>query len=274
MAVNLETLGAGGPAAPARPLVVSAARTSRRIRLDQWASRLVVVGGLVIIAAILAILFVIVAEVYPLFKVPTATLVRSYPATDPAAAWRLAGSEGLGVDEYRAIAYGIDRRGLLQLLSLKDGRALPPVPIVGLDGAQVSAIGYGGHSRYAIGTSDGRVIPLEMNFEAAFLGGERTVTPRPVFGEPSALDPERKRPIRTLTSAVPGSGPISIAQVGPTELVIHATVEKKALIGPSTRRGVAADAQPGDRRRGHEARAGRTRRGSVHRDLPGSGGSL
>jgi phosphate transport system permease protein len=235
MAVNLETLRAGGPASPVRPLVVSPARTGRRIRLDRWASRLVVVGGLVIIAAILAILFVIVTEVYPLFRVPTATLVRSYPSADPASAWRLAGSEGLGVDEYRAIAYGIDRRGVLQLLSLKDGGALPPVPIPGLDGAQVSAVGYGGHSRYAMGTSDGRVIPLEMRFTIAFSESGRTVTPHPVFGEPSALDPDKKRTIRALTFAAPGSRPISIAQVGPTELVVHAAVEKKALIGPGTR---------------------------------------
>jgi phosphate transport system permease protein len=236
MAINVDTVvEAGGPAQPVRPLVVSAARTSRRIRVDQWASRLVVVGGIVIIAAILAILFVIVGEVYPLFKVPTATLVGSYPSVARASAWRLAGSEGLGVDEYREVAYGIDRRGVLQMLSLKDGRALPPVPIPGLDGAQVSAVGYGGRSRYVIGTSDGRVIPLEMGFETAFPGGERTVAARPVFGEPFALDPERKRAVRTLTSAVPGSGPISIGQVGPMELVVLTTIETKALIGPSTR---------------------------------------
>ena len=238
MAINVEAVaerGAGGRGFPAHPLVVSPARTRRRIRLDQWASRLVVVGGLIIIAAILAILVVIVGEVYPLFKVPTATLVRSYPSTDPASVWRLAGSEGLGVDEYRAIVYGIDGRGVLQMLSLEDGHALPPVPIPGLDGARVSAVGYGGLSRYVIGTSNGRVIPLEMTFEVAFPGGKRAVTPRPVFGEPSVLDPDRKRTIRTLTSAVPRSGPISIAQVGPTELVVQATVEKKALIGPSTR---------------------------------------
>jgi phosphate transport system permease protein len=234
MAVNLETLRAGGPAMPVRPLVVSPARTNRRIRLDQWASRLVVVGGVIIIAAILAILFVIVAEVYPLFKVPTATLVRSYPSTDPASAWQLAG-EGLGVDEYREIAYGVDRRGVVQFLSLKDGRALPPVPIPGLDGAQISAVASGSQSRHALGTSDGRAIPLEMRFTVAFSASGRTVTPQPVFGEPSALDPDGKRAVRTLTFAIPGSGPISIAQVGPTELVVQATVEKKALIGPNTR---------------------------------------
>ena len=277
MAINVDAVaerGAGGPGFPARPLVVSRARTSRRIRLDRWASRLVVVGGLIIIAAILAILFVIVAEVYPLFKVPTATLVRSYPSTDPASAWRLAGSEGLGVDEYREIAYGIDRRGVLRMLSLKDGRALPPVPIPGLDGAQVSAVGYGGHSRYVIGTSDGRVIPLEMKFEAAFPGGERTVTARPVFGEPSVLDPERKRPIRTLTSAVPGSGPISIAQVGPDGVGGADDGREEGPDRPEHPGGVAADTQPGGRRRGHEARARRARRGPVHRDLAGPGAPL
>jgi phosphate transport system permease protein len=238
MAINADAVaerGAGGPVMPARPLVVSRARTSRRIRLDQWVSRLVVVGGLIIIAAILAILFVIVVEVYPLFRVPTAALVRSYAPADPASAWRLVGSEGLGVDEYRAIAYGIDRRGVLQMLNLKDGRALPPVPIPGLDGAQVSAVGYGGHSRYVIGTSDGRVIPLEMKFTVTFSPSGRGVVARPVFAELSAIDPDRKRPIRALTSAVPGSGPVSIAQVGPTELVVQTTIEKKALIGPSTR---------------------------------------
>ncbi|MGH7365820.1 MAG: hypothetical protein ACREK9_05365, partial [Candidatus Rokuibacteriota bacterium] len=75
MAIGPEALRAGGPAAPARPLDVSKARTARRIVADRWASRLVVVGGIVIIASILAILFVIAAEVYPLFKLPTAELV-------------------------------------------------------------------------------------------------------------------------------------------------------------------------------------------------------
>jgi len=65
VAVNVDALSG-------RPLVVSRARTARRILLDRWASRLVVLGGIVIIASILAILFVILAEVWPLFRAPTA----------------------------------------------------------------------------------------------------------------------------------------------------------------------------------------------------------
>jgi phosphate transport system permease protein len=118
---------------------------------------------------------------------------------------------------------------------LKDGRALPPVPVPGLGGAEVSAVAHGGQSRYALGTSDGRVIPLEMKFSVLFSESGRTVAPRPAFGEPSAVDPEKKRAVRALAFAAPESGAMSIVQVGPTELVVHATVEKKALIGPSTR---------------------------------------
>ena len=225
----------GGPGIPVRPLVVSRARTGRRIVVDRWVSRLVIVGGVVIIAAILAILVVIVAEVYPLFRAPSAALTRSHPATDPGSAWQLAGAAGMGIDEYRTVAFGVDRVGVLRMLSLKDNSALAPVPIAGLDGAQVSTVGPGGPSRHVIGTSDGRVIPLEMRFETAFIGGQRTVTPQPIFGAPTALDPERKRPIRAVTAAVPGAGPISVAQVGPTELVILRTVERKPLVGPTTR---------------------------------------
>jgi phosphate transport system permease protein len=237
MAIASETVAsrAGGPASPARPLVVSPARTGRRIRVDRWASRLVIVGGIVIIAAILAILVVIVAEVYSLFQPPTATLLPSYPVpSGPESAWRLAGSEGLGVDEYRAIAYGIDRRGSVQMLSLKDGRALPEVPIPGMGSAQVAGVASRGPAHYVIGTSDGRAIPLEMKFDVSFSDGERAVTPRPVFGEPSAVD-SKGRAVRTLTSAVPGTGPVSVGQVGPAELAVLATTERKALIGPSTR---------------------------------------
>jgi phosphate transport system permease protein len=238
MAVNADAVveqRAGGPEFPVRPLVVSSARTSHRIRLDRWASRLVVVGGLVIIAAILAILFVIAAEVYPLFKAPRAALVGSIPPPNPASVWQLAGSEGLGVEEYQEIAFGVDRRGLLQLTNLIDGRALPSVPVPGLNGAEITAVAYGARSRYSLGTSDGRTIPLEMRFTVRYGAAGRTVTPDPAFGDSSTVDPEGKRAIRNLAFAAPDAGPVSIAQVGPTELVVQTTVEKKALIGPSTR---------------------------------------
>jgi len=233
VAVNAETPAPGGPGAPARPLVVSRTRTARRIVVDRWASRLVVMGGIIIIAAILAILVVIAAEVYPLFKTPTADLLLRHTASDGTSTWLPAGAASLGVDEYREVAFAVDERGMLQLLSLKDGRSLPPVPVPGLNGATVTAVA--SSEGYLIGTSDGRVVPLEMKLDIAFSGNTRTVTPQPVFGALALLDPSGRRPVRNVAFAAPESGPVTVAQVGPMELVVQTVVERKALIGPSTK---------------------------------------
>ena len=150
MAINPDAIRAGGPASPARPLVVSRARTSRRIALDRWTSRLVILGGIIIIAAILAILFVIAAEVYPLFKAPTASLLGTYAApggapTAPASA------EATGVDEYRELAYTVTSIGTLQLASLKDKTSPAPVPIPALGDTKVTTVAATGTGRHLIG---------------------------------------------------------------------------------------------------------------------------
>ena len=232
MAITPGALSTGGPAAPARPLLMSPARTSRRILADRWASRLVVIGGIFIIASILAILFVIAAEVYPLFKPPTAQLVGAPIGGAPAGE---APVSALGVDEYREAAYQVLSGGVLQVTDLKRGRVLPAVPIPGLDGARVTRVSEGGGGKSLIATSDGRVLPLDMQFEVSFRDGARSVTPQPAFGQPSALDPDKKRPILDVTFAAAAGGPVTVARVGPAELILQTVVEKKALIGGSRR---------------------------------------
>ena len=234
MAINSGAIGRGGPASPARPLVVSRARTSRRIAIDRWTSRLVILGGIIIIAAILAILFVIAAEVYPLFKAPTATLAGTYasPGGSPSGP---ASAEATGVDEYREMAYAVTSIGTLQLVSLM-GRVTPaPVPIAPLGDAKVSMVAATGTGRHLIGTTDGRAIPLEVQFEVTFKDGVRVVTAKPSVGEPLAIDPERKRPLRRIAFALTPTGPMTVAQLGPTELAVLSVVEKKALVGGAAR---------------------------------------
>jgi len=233
VAITPDALPTGGrPAAPARPLLVSPARTSRRILADRWASRLVVTGGIIIIVSILAILFVIAAEVYPLLEPPTARLVGAAIAGAPGGDVPVG---ALGVDEYREVAHQVLSGGVLQLIDLKGGTVLPAVPIGGLDGARVTRVGEGGSGKYLIATSDGRVIPLEVKFDVTFKDGTRSVTAQPVFGEPSVLDPEKRRPIQDVAFAAAGPGPVTVARVGPADLVLHTVVEKKGLIGGTRR---------------------------------------
>ncbi len=193
-------------------------------------------GGIIIIASILAILFVIGVEVYPLFKKPTAAFLgAASPLTAGGADLSPASGHSAGVDEYREVAFEITQAGSVTFVVLKGDRSLPAAPIPGLEGARVTSVVALAKGRYVLGTSDGRVIPLEMRMEATFEDGKRRVTPQPVFGEPSVLDPGRKRALFRLAAAVPGAGPVTVAQVGPTELVVQGVAERKALIGGSRR---------------------------------------
>jgi phosphate transport system permease protein len=229
VATHVETLREGGPGVPVRPLVVTRTRTRRRILLDRIASRVVVLGGLLVIASVLAILLVIVAEVWPLFRSPTATPLASAdfgsgPAPGSAA----------GVDEYREIAYAVGADGTLRFVSLRAPGDHPPVPIPRLDGARVTAVAASAPGRLLVGTSDGRVIPLEVKFDVAFTDGTRRVTPLSRVDEPAVLDPDGRAVLR-LARATPSAGPITVGQVGPLALVVGRVAETKALVGPATR---------------------------------------
>jgi phosphate transport system permease protein len=189
-----------------------------------------VLGGILIIAAILAILVVIAAEVFPLFRSPSATLVREHPATPGGAA---AAGDSLAVDEYRELALQVSTNGQVRFAALRAARAVPDVPVPDLaDGAITSVVSLG-KGAYALGTSDGRAIPLTVQFGVSFEGSQRTVTPQPAFGPPLALDPDGKRPVGGLAAADAPGGRVTVALLGPQALVMHSVVEKKALIGES-----------------------------------------
>src|SRR5262245_4795407 len=235
MAVNLETLGAGGPAIPARPIALPSARTRRRIAVDRWASRLVIVGGIIVIASILGILLVILGETWPLFRAPSARLLTTLPI-DPAAVSSVPpGTEGFDVDGYRWAAFAPGGEGTVQFHSLRAGRPIPPVAVPGLDGARVTAATGTGKGRFLVGTSDGRVLPIEVGYAVTFGATGRVVTPKVTFGEAVTVDAESRRPIRHVAAAATDSGPVTVVQVGPAELILHTVQQRKALVGPGRR---------------------------------------
>jgi phosphate transport system permease protein len=141
----------------------------------------------------------------------------------------------VGVDEYREVAFAVTRDGALRFVSLKGPTAPGPMPLPALAGGLVTTAAASSKGMLLLGTSDGRVIPLEMKFEVTFTESGRAVAPKPVFGDPSVLDPEKRRAVRNLAFATPVSGPVTVAQLGPRDLVVQAVVEKKALIGGTRR---------------------------------------
>jgi phosphate transport system permease protein len=244
VAIDAETLGAGGPVSPARPLSVTRARTARRIAVDRWASRGVVLGGVTIIGSILAILVVIVAEMGPLFRAPTVSAIDVRSRLPSGAA----PVGPLGVDEYREVAYQVTADGRVEFLPLEPKAAFDAVRIPGLDRARVTTVASLGGGRYLVGTSDGRGIPLEMKFDVGFPEGRRVITPAPVFAPPVRIDPARHA-VQRVAAAWVAEAPIIVAQEGPTELIVHWVVETKSLVDAGSRtegrRSLAVDAAGG-----------------------------
>ncbi|HXG14924.1 MAG TPA: ABC transporter permease subunit [Calidithermus sp.] len=229
MALAAETLdrgraGVAGPPAPA------AAHLARRRWLDRWAARVVVAGGGLVIGSILAILVVLGAEVVPLFRAPRA---RELPG--PTFGTAPAVGAAFGVDEYREVAFVLGSDGRVHLRPLGRDGGESAVDIAGLGPARVTAVGPLGRSRYLLGTSDGRTIPLTVEYRVAFADGRRTVTAEPGFGPPEVVDPDGRRPVRRLAAAGPGSDSVTAVQVGPRDLVVRLGTERKALVGAARR---------------------------------------
>ena len=115
MVNHTSVLRPGEPPEPARPVPVFWKAAGSRLLVDRLTRRLVTLGGVLTpIGSILAILFVIAADVYPLFKQPKATRLRD---TVPAG---IAAPLALGVDEYREVAFLVTPRGI-RFIDMKGG---------------------------------------------------------------------------------------------------------------------------------------------------------
>jgi phosphate transport system permease protein len=199
--------------------------------VDRLARRAVTLGGVAIIASILAILVVIAAEVVPLFAPPAVTPVRTLAG--PVSVRVEAPPLAIGVDEYREVGFVVTAAGV-HLFRVSESADLPVPPIPALAGATVVSTSPAGRGPIALGLSNGRVVPVEVKFAVTFPDGKRRITPEVVVAEPIVAD-SAGRPIREVAYAAAPGGPLAAAVVGPTEIALVRTRERKALVGPSTR---------------------------------------
>ena len=173
---------AGGSRSALGPASLLRARASRRRLADRLARCLISFGGIAIIACILAILVVILAEALPLFRPATAAPV-------PPAAVAVDGPPAaLLVDEYREVAGLVTARGV-RFVSLKDGAARgdwawplePPAVLAGVSPLRGNA--------FAAGFEDGRVLVVEASFAVTYAGTGRRIDPKFAAGEPFPAAP-------------------------------------------------------------------------------------
>jgi phosphate transport system permease protein len=137
---------------------------------DSMARGVVTTGGWIIILSILAILFVIIAEIYPLFKSPSTTLVSEFKTQGVPLA--------IGMDPYHEKAYAIEPDGIrFYSLQEKTFESKPDLPEWG--SAQVTGISPSTKNFPVLGLSDGRVYPVKIEFRSVYNSeSQRTIKPQ------------------------------------------------------------------------------------------------
>ena len=204
----------------------SRAGLKKRLLADRWARVFVTLGGWTIIFCILAILFVIVAEFYPLFKEPNVVLegtISTQGESTPLA---------VGLDEYREVAYVVNESGI-HFYSLKTKQRLPGISLPELYDAKVTAVSFSVDGFLVLGLSDGRVLPVQVEFESNYSGESRTIVPG-LTPLPPLLIQADGQPIEQLAHVRSEDG-YSIAVVTGPEKVAVATIEERRTMMGTTK---------------------------------------
>ncbi len=204
---------------------------------DKAAGVVITAGGVGIIASIVLILFVIVAETLPLWKSPTAQ-------PQPTILLENARPLVVGVDEYQEITYFTTAAGAVEFLSLADEQVLQRYQIKGLNGQRVTAAYRDGiHHEVAVGTSGGMIIPLKIVFSPKFVEGKRAITPEVREGKPLQID-EQGRAITALVYRDNEGTVKAAALVEPRTLLFFSQQEKISLLGESSLEQSRVDLSP------------------------------
>lgn len=179
------------PSSPrANTIFIAKGRTHRKLRalLDRVAAGVVWVGGLATIISIMGIFAYLLIEVAPLFVAPESESPDSFltqsPEQDPRQIF------AVGIDQYQEVAYLI-HKGQVGFYQIPDGKPipydLPENPITQHVVSVARSQGRGHH--FALGTSDGHMVPVDIELTPTFQNDIRTIVPSVTIGDPILIDP-------------------------------------------------------------------------------------
>lgn len=148
----------------------------RRGYIDKVASKVIGLGGLVVVAAVLLILFYLMYVVAPLFlpaKVTSSSLVDSPE-------WLRKDTAFLSLEEQQQVAFRVTQNGLAEFFKV-DGLGLIESVEIGPDELDVAAVAddQGHDGLVAVAFEDGRFSLLQFNYTTDFSAGieQRTIIP-------------------------------------------------------------------------------------------------
>ncbi len=207
------------------------ALASRQIRkfIDRLATGVIKVGGLATIVAIFGIFVYLFIEVAPLLYSASVTMEGS--ARVGVADQKRALAQGLvtGVDEYMEIAYLLEG-SRLSFYRAPTGDPIPFLPAELLESGEATAIarsGTKGH-HFAVGTDQGLVVPVTIEFDVTFENGVRTIEPT-VSTAPALQAVPEAEPIPRLAYQDTENGPVIVAVTDAGRLWLTKAQEAEGL---------------------------------------------
>ncbi|HLE26412.1 MAG TPA: ABC transporter permease subunit [Thermodesulfobacteriota bacterium] len=225
----------------------------RRRLADKLARVVITFGGISIILSIIAILVFISLEVYSLWKGAKGelagrfdlnkSLVISSHSVNPTSVSDFP-ILALGIDEYREIVFVITRNGLVDFISLKDGNTVKQIPLRKIEGKKItSALGSLDNEEYTLGTDDGYILPVEIDFKVSFNDNdERIIEPEVVEGGLIKVDalPLTHVAYKALDDDTKGVAAVT----SDWRLVFHSQLATSSLVGEEKKEGLKYDLTP------------------------------
>lgn len=198
---------------------------------DRVATGIITAGGWAVIVGVLGIFVYLLIEVMPLvasvsWKELTAVHTGAFePARDTPR------PVGVGIDDYRVVGYVL-RGGDLTFYALPSGTPIPLEAMPDFDQGADEAITAVSHMPgkspvYGLGTSNGRVLPLQITYRVTFGDDLRTVVPVVTAGEPIDAVPTaepvarlayRETDAGTIVAALTGSGRLFLTKITETAM--------------------------------------------------------
>ncbi len=195
---------------------------ARRLLTDRIARAVVTSGGWIIIFSILAILFVIIGEFYPLFKKPTVSLEREFKAQSVPLA--------LGIGQYQEKAYTVEAEGI-RFYSLLEKKFISQPEIPDWNSAQITAVLASQKNFLVLGLSDGRIYPMQIEFRPHYDSeSRRTIEPFLLVKDPVQILDEGS-PVTLLTHLENQQGYQIAVRSGPGQVSLVSVRLRKTLMG-------------------------------------------
>ncbi|MBV6340150.1 ABC transporter permease subunit [Candidatus Magnetobacterium casense] len=203
------------------------ARLTKRDLIDKTATAVITLGGVAVIFSIIAIMFFIIYEVYPLWKSPKSELTGRIDHTSGHVL-------ATGVEEYREVAYVITGKASVDFISLKGGNVLKRVPLDKLAGKEIASVtSLQGNEHYSIGTADGYVVPVRVRVESSFdAHGKRVLEPTVTEGEPEMIASASIKQAVAVTSEDDTGAVAAITATG--QVLITLRKQKRSLLDEGT----------------------------------------